>query len=121
MSSRWETYAAYVDRMSRDKEWFDAATLLVLGFVFCVDVQVWQSGMDQAIVGPSYTADPNKPLTMIPVCMVNDTHYWALCPQVDTLVPHADHCDFLPVPPRSADVPSSTPTRRARAGEDEDF
>ena len=43
----------------------------------------------------------------------------AWCPQVDILVSCADHGDFAP--PRSADVPSSTPKRRARACENEDF
>ena len=120
MSPHEETYDAYVERMSRDREWFDAASMHVLGCVFNVDAQIWQSGMDPAIVGPSCTANPREPLAMIPICMVNDTHYWALCPHVDTLVPYADHGDFLPVPPRSADAPSSTPKRQTRAGENGD-
>ena len=51
MSPRREDYDAYVHRMSRDREWFDAATMHVLGCVFNVDAQIWQSRMDPASLG----------------------------------------------------------------------
>ena len=73
-------FADYVEHMRQDKMWTDALVLLALACTFKVDLAVWQTGMDQTLVGAS-TLPANRTLGTVPllvIAMVNDLHFWGV-------------------------------------------
>ena len=93
-------FADYVEHMRQDKIWIDALVLHALACMFKVDVAVWQTGMDQTLVGVS-TLPKNENLGTVPllvIAMVNDLHFWGVrCAQ--TVLPPstaaADNGDIM--------------------------
>ena len=82
MSSHEENYRGHLERMARDREWVDASFIHALGVVFHVDVQIWQEHMEPAIVGHSLMVSdsPTEPHALLNMAMVNDLHFWGVCP-----------------------------------------
>ena len=73
-------FADYVEHMRQDKMWIDALVLHALACTLKVDLAVWQTGMDQTLVGAS-TLPANRKLGTVPllvIAMVNDLHFWGV-------------------------------------------
>ena len=74
--------------MSADRQWVDICMLHALACVFQVDVVVFQQdGNDPAYVGCSIH-NGRSATTVVPICLLNDFHYWGLLP----LMQHSEGC-----------------------------
>ena len=71
-------FGAHVQRVTTDKEWIDASVLHALGCVFRVDVVILQETVEPTFVGFSLL-DTGVTLSLVPVAMENDRHFWAAC------------------------------------------
>ena len=76
MSSRSEDFGSDCRRMQVPGAWIDATALHVLACSFKVDVLVWQSDQEPAILGHSGLPGAKEPLGRFCIAMVNDLHYW---------------------------------------------
>ena len=70
------SFGSYLAYMAIDTHWIDAGCLHAIANIFGVDFLVFQLGIDPTFVGASYHG--GKVTIVVPVCMVNDLHYWAL-------------------------------------------
>lgn len=79
-------FDAYLEHMSGNGVWVDAAVLHALACEFRVDVAVWQCDQDPSFVGISMSGDGRGPARDVPIltiAMVNDLHYWGCEPMPD--------------------------------------
>ena len=75
MSTGHESFASYLAYMAIDTHWIDAGCLHAIANIFGVCFMVFQLGVDPCFVGASYHG--GKVTIVVPLCMVNDLHYWA--------------------------------------------
>jgi hypothetical protein len=77
------SYGSYIQQVSLNGTWLDAAGLHGLAVHYGVDLYIFQAGMDPALLGPSLNEANSPSKATISLGMVNDLHYWALLPFED--------------------------------------
>lgn len=79
-------FDAYLQHMSGNGVWVDAAVLHALACEFRVDAAIWQMNQDPTFVGISMSGPERGPARDVPIlaiAMVNDLHYWGCEPMPD--------------------------------------